>query len=340
MLYALARDLQKSGYEVFSAIEPSVLSWASLHLVSQPPFVPVPTPFHDVREDQSPSRVLEIWSDIARQCDATIVIAPEFEHWLPRLIAGLRERNIPVIASSASFLEVATDKWQTGQHWRASGIHHPKTIRLDHWLSSSLEEPSEHGWVLKKRWGAGGVGMRRFRTSVQLREHAQGMLRSEPDDQATSGNANSEKELEAWIVQPWIMGQAASMAILAGSHVQVLGTMRQHLIESSGPNPSTSYVGGSGPAVSVSEDVLESYGERVLQGIPGEPRGWIGVDFVIDPRGLWHAIEINARLTSSYLGYRKWLGHRLADAIVTGDVSRCPIGLQTECSFSVADFRG
>jgi predicted ATP-grasp superfamily ATP-dependent carboligase len=64
------------------------------------------------------------------------------------------------------------------------------------------------------------------------------------------------------------------------------------------------------------------------------------VDFVIDPRGLWHAIEINARLTSSYLGYRKWLGHRLADAIVTGDVSRCPIGLQTECSFSVADFRG
>jgi len=340
MLYALAGDLQKSGHEVYSAIEPSIQSWASQHLLPHPPFVPVLTPFHDVHEDQTLCLVLEIWSDIARQCDAAIVIAPELEHWLPRLIAGLRHRNIPVIASSASFLEVATDKWRTSQHWRALGIHHPETIRLDHWLSSSLEEPSEHGWVLKQRWGAGGVGMRRFRTSVQLREHVQGMLQSEPADQAPSGKTNPEEDLEAWIVQPWIMGQAASMAILAGSHVQVLGTMRQHLIESPGPNPSTSYVGGSGPAVSVSKDVLESYGKRVLQGIPGQPRGWIGLDFVIDPQGMWHAIEINARLTSSYLGYRKWLGPRLADAFLTGDASLCPVGLQPESRFSLADFRG
>jgi tyramine---L-glutamate ligase len=341
MLYALARDLQKSGHEVFSAMEPSVLSWASQHLVSQPPFVPFLIPFRTVH---SLDCVLDAWSDIARQCDATMVIAPELEHWLPRLITGLRERNISVIAPSASFLEVATDKWQTGQHLRDASMHHPNvkhphTMRLDQWLSSSMEHPSEHGWVLKKRCGAGGVGMRRFSSSSKLRAHALTMLQ-ESAHQRPTGNPNSEGELEEWIVQPWIAGQPASMAILAGSQVHVLGTMRQHLSESIAPDPSISYLGGSGPAASVSAEFLDSFGKGVLQAIPGQPRGWTGVDFVIDPQGAWHAIEINARLTSSYLGYRKWLGHRLADAIVTGDLSRCPIGLQTECSFSVADFRG
>jgi predicted ATP-grasp superfamily ATP-dependent carboligase len=65
-------------------------------------------------------------------------------------------------------------------------------------------------------------------------------------------------------------------------------------------------------------EALERFADDVLRAIPGKPQGWIGIDFIMEPDGQWCAVEVNPRLTTSYLGYRKWYGHRLAGSWASG----------------------
>jgi predicted ATP-grasp superfamily ATP-dependent carboligase len=129
------------------------------------------------------------------------------------------------------------------------------------------------------------------------------------------------------------------MAVLAsGEHRTVLGAMQQHL--SMSDDQGISYQGGSGPLEDAPIERLQSFADQVLAAIPGRAQGWIGIDFVVTRSGQWHAIEVNARLTSSYLGYRAWYGAGLAQSLTTGSaIPEVPKNLAPS-SFSVADFRG
>jgi predicted ATP-grasp superfamily ATP-dependent carboligase len=78
------------------------------------------------------------------------------------------------------------------------------------------------------------------------------------------------------------------------------------------------YLGGSGPILRDDYGVLEEFVERILSGIPGA-KGWIGVDFLYRTRGAGSirmedllVVEVNPRLTTSYLAYRQWYGPELA----------------------------
>jgi predicted ATP-grasp superfamily ATP-dependent carboligase len=129
------------------------------------------------------------------------------------------------------------------------------------------------------------------------------------------------------------------MAVLASRERRtVLGAMQQHF--SNSDDQGISYLGGSGPLDSAPIERLQSFADQVLTAIPGLAGGWIGIDFVVTPSGQWHAIEVNARLTSSYLGYRAWYGPELAQALCTRSGPPSPPKNLLPSSFSVADFHG
>ena len=81
-----------------------------------------------------------------------------------------------------------------------------------------------------------------------------------------------------------------------------------------------SYLGGSGPLVTVSSEKLKIWVEQIRSALPSGAMGWIGIDFVIPPLDSGTNdlvfIEVNPRLTTSYLGYRKWFGHELAECLL------------------------
>jgi predicted ATP-grasp superfamily ATP-dependent carboligase len=110
--------------------------------------------------------------------------------------------------------------------------------------------------------------------------------------------------------------------------------------------PAGSYVGGVGP-LDLPSDRLESFAMELLRAIPGVYKGWIGIDFVRTSSDDWYPLEINARLTSSYLGYRQGYGPRLADGILglaDGSLdSPLPRGnslIPGTIRFSVTEFHG
>ena len=297
MLSALTNDMIDSGVDVYSPIEPTIAAWPRWRnwTKSQWTWSPIS---HDPQ--RSIDDVATRWIESVGGCDAAIVIAPELDGILPHIIARLREAGVSVLASDEPFLNTACDQWKTCEAWRLSGVRHPETYLLEEFLRSPSDASECEGWVVKRRDSAGCVGLQRFVNSeVLLSEVAR------QDEFRAS--------IDRWVVQPWISGIAASLALLCGEENRILGAVEQRFESLDEEDPSEwGYCGGAGPVSGVNSQALERFAREVLRAIPGKPQGWIGIDFIIEPDGQWCAVEINPRLTTSYLGYRQWYGPRLA----------------------------
>jgi predicted ATP-grasp superfamily ATP-dependent carboligase len=364
MLLALSSDLEVCGHRVLVALEPSIqAAWRSCRLKSarldRLEVHGVPT----ARPDSVPDieAIATQWARIASSCDTSIVIAPELEGLLPELIESMRQKGCSVSAPDASFLRRATDKWETHQCWISEKQITAPTWLASDWLAISeglradglrgwgalggeLKNVQADGWVLKRRRGAGGTDMERFADGARL-----------------IGRLGTLLDLSEWIVQPWILGQSVSLALTGawglaqgrslpdGKSLELDGAMGPEVI---GPTEQLfgtgsmidsasggSYVGGNGP-VEVDPRELKRFAQGLLRAVPGSRAGWIGIDFLILPEGPWVALEINARLTSSYLGYRKHYGPMLADTILGGPLPIRPFPNPGAFRFSVRDFHG
>jgi predicted ATP-grasp superfamily ATP-dependent carboligase len=308
MLSALTCDMIDAGIEVESPLEPSIAARLGGSISNDASWTWSPVPFNP---DRTVDDVAKRWIESISSCDAAIVIAPELDGILPHVTAQLRKSCIPVLAGDEPFLITACDQWETCRAWKMAQVLHPDTYLLEDFLRSTPIDFHDRGWVIKRRDSAGCVGMQRFENSRTLVQHAERLLKR---------RTPSDPPADRWIVQPWIPGRAASIAVLCGHEPCSLGSFEQRIEFLGDGNASQwGYLGGDGPIPGVTLPDLNRFARRILKALPGLPLGWIGVDFVIQPNGPWCAIEVNPRLTTSYLGYRKWYGHSLARSWACGD---------------------
>lgn len=370
MLLALSSDLEACGHRVLVALEPSIqAAWKSCRLKSARLDRLDVQGVQTARPDSVPDieAIATQWARIASSCDTSIVIAPELDGLLPELIESMRQKGCSVRAPEASFLRLASDKWETHQCWISeeqitaptwlasdwltiSDRFRPDRFRPDRFraggaLGGELKNVQADGWVLKRRRGAGGTDMERF-----------------ADGERLIGKLGTLLDLSEWIVQPWIHGRSVSLALTGawggvaqdgslsdGKSLELDGAMAPEVI---GPTEQLfgtgsmiesasvgSYVGGNGP-VEVDPQELKRFARGLLRAVPGSRAGWIGIDFLMVPEGPWVALEINARLTSSYLGYRKHYGPMLADTILGVPLPIRPFPNPGAFRFSVSDFHG
>jgi len=327
MLLSLASDLAACKHDVSIALEPSIHeAWKKqISKSAALKFLNV----HPIASNKNPSieQIARQWTIAYNNSDCAIVIAPELDGLLPGITQAMREQGCRILAPENPFILCASDKWETYQAWLSRKQITAPTQLASQWLeySDNLDShPFEsQGWVLKRRLTAGSTDMQRFASKLELSKHL-----------------SCIQNLENWIVQPWLRGKPASLAVVGASDatsnsLQVLGPTEQ-LFDSS----TFSYIGGQGPLDS-DPTRLEAFARNLLDAIPGKHAGWVGIDFLIQSDDLWIPLEINARVTSSYLGYRKRYGQNLANAILGVPLpppldSLNPTGFR----FSVSDFHG
>lgn len=307
MLVAIASDLAECHIEVTTVLDPSLFDQQEVATSNASVF-------------QRLERVnivslktkdwLSEWRSVASGVDVTLVIAPEIDDELLRIVEHLRSAGCDVHISSSSFITTTSDKSAFSLSLPIT-VSHPET-----WLVSDFAEHSNYvtkiedvpsnaslGWVLKSRDGAGCYGMSWYATVAELR-NAIGM------------RADVRNSPERWIIQPWHAGEHASMAVLCESSTSFsfLGACSQYIHK----GDHVTYLGGKGPILHEEYDRLKLFVERLLTGIPGA-KGWIGIDFLYPSHPTrsckiedFVAVEINPRLTTSYLAYRQWYGPELA----------------------------
>jgi predicted ATP-grasp superfamily ATP-dependent carboligase len=126
----------------------------------------------------------------------------------------------------------------------------------------------------------------------------------------------AEPETRQGIIQPWVAGKAVSAAALFGRGGEcraVLPPAEQVL----SLDERFRYLGGRVPYAQRWEpQIAETI--RQVGATVGSFRGYVGFDFIVDSRrGGPVLVEINPRLTTSYIGYRQLAMNNLAELILS-----------------------
>ena len=268
MLRALASDLCE-----LDGVEVVITRDARLSPVK----LPVACRFID-RAEQFPIA----WDQTLDGVDAVWPIAPEQHGVLERVTEAVLDSGKTLLSSPPCAVRTATSKIGTLRRLAERGIAVVPTYGIDDAL------PLIPGrWVLKPDDGVGCIGIRLFQDRDALRRHW---------EQLPDGPAN--------VAQPYVPGTAASLSILAKEgEAALLSVNRQR--------------------IAVMDDVFVLLG-CVVSGLHGgwrryqrmashvaaalpELRGYFGVDLIVGPGGL-KVLEVNPRLTTSYVGLKESIG--------------------------------
>ncbi|GAA4461498.1 ATP-grasp domain-containing protein [Novipirellula rosea] len=238
------------------------------------------------------------WVSAAKNCDAALIVAPESNGILAKSVAMLRAGGVDVIAGSGDFLRVASDKMQTAKCLHSAGVAHPLFVTL---ADDRYEQEIQNfkRFVMKPRDGCGTQEIRTFDSYVEARALLTDDL----------------------ILQPWMPGLAISIALIAsGTNLTLLPAVRQEL-----EDKSCEYAGGQGPLDDEAQRRAAVLASRAIAAMPPTARGFVGLDMLLgDCSSEDYVIEINPRLTTSYVGLRQMIHGNLAARLFdleTGPVS-------------------
>jgi predicted ATP-grasp superfamily ATP-dependent carboligase len=223
--------------------------------------------------------------------DWALVIAPETERVLAIHARAAADRG-RLLGCTPAAIELCSDKLALANHWRANGVLTPATS--DRAPTACELFPV----VWKPRDGAGSTSTFLIRDRFEL---AAALAARDPD--------------RPMILQEFVPGTAASVAFLCGPRelVPLLPTFQRL-----GSDGRFKYVGGELPIPPELAERAVRLARAALNGVPGL-LGYVGVDLVLGdaPDGTRdYAIEINPRLTTSYIGLRALAGFNIAEAML------------------------
>jgi predicted ATP-grasp superfamily ATP-dependent carboligase len=251
-------------------------------------------------------------AQLARQVDWVLIVAPEFDDLLCSRCRLVEESGGRLLGPSSCFVALAADKQRTAEHLAAAGVNVPEGISLA--LGNSIPNSFSFPAVLKPRFGAGSEGVR-----LILEDQ-----RSKPTDGGpwafplADGDPSIEYRLERFCP-----GLPASVAFLCGPTGRIsFPPCRQRLSD----DGRFRYLGGSVPLQPDLARRATAIAHRAVASL-AEPLGYLGIDMVLgdEPDGRNDVVvEVNPRLTTSYVGLRALANDNLAAAMLALAAGKTP----------------
>jgi predicted ATP-grasp superfamily ATP-dependent carboligase len=244
---------------------------------------------------------------LAARSTWTVLIAPETGGILRQRAEKVLAAGGRLLSPDAAFIALTTDKHQTALRLAARGVPVPpgQLLTADRLLAGHGPalggDEAQWPWpmVVKPVDGCGSQG-------VQLLRDAAAWRAVRPQLAVRGGS---------WRVERWIEGLAASVSVLCGPGGRcALPACAQQLSD----DGRFAYQGGRTPLPAGLDARARRLALRALAALP-PTCGYVGVDLVLgaDPAGEEdRVIEINPRLTTSYLGLRRALPDNLAGAML------------------------
>ncbi|MEX0716097.1 MAG: ATP-grasp domain-containing protein [Planctomycetaceae bacterium] len=313
---------------------------------------PPDLPGVEVRRTEGAADEARLFRRLARECDATLVIAPETGGMLAARRRMLDDLGARSLGPTVEAIELTADKLRLARHLAKCGIPTIPTEALsDEWrvtsdefrvenardqFSSLVTRHSSLSVVVKPRDGAGSLNTFIVSGLEELDRVRREFFRDGGDSPG--------------IVQPFVAGRAVSMAAIVGSagkKIDLLPIVEQRVgRKGTGPFDAgrlstreipemrqldqspfrVEYLGGRVPAEGVDAEAVRRLVRAALAAVPGLC-GYVGCDVLV-PADAPHAplvVEINPRLTTSYLGYRELAEENLAGRMWSADEEQPPI---------------
>jgi tyramine---L-glutamate ligase len=249
--------------------------------------VPFPSNVEVLRVDH-PDDESVLFQRLLGEVDAVLVIAPETDGVLSERCRQVTTANVPSWNCSVAAIELCGDKLQLANHLLTHGLPTLSTTVVD--LDQPPEKPA-FPIVLKPRDGAGS-SLTFLIKNCQQWEHAAQSFH----------DAGASYEC---LSQPFVTGRPLSVGVnisLNGQRIECLPVGEQRL----STDGRFQYLGGVIPAdiSTKTEEAIQEIVVATCRSIDGLA-GYIGLDLLLPNDELPVVVEINPRLTTSYIGYRQ-----------------------------------
>jgi predicted ATP-grasp superfamily ATP-dependent carboligase len=231
-----------------------------------------------VRVETPSDDVWPVWQRCIAEADAVWPIAPESGGILKKLSMMAQSKRL--LGCQPGSIDIAASKRTTTLHLARHGISVVPTFLLSEF------NPQLGRHVAKPDDGAGCEDTRIFDDCEEMLTWLKGGRRV------------------SHVIQPWLEGEAASLSMIcAHGKAQLLSCNRQLIEVVEG---SIHYRGSLLNGMKSSWDAFDAIAHQVALALPGLA-GYVGVDMIVNGKNIT-VLEINPRLTTSYVGLHRAIG--------------------------------
>ncbi len=225
------------------------------------------------------------------------IIAPEFSEILYNLTNIVKVKNKNLLSVNLSGIKLATHKFKTFEFFNKNHINTPKTYLIPH-----VENHFDRDFIIEM--------FRRFNCPVVIKQEdgvgAEGIFYIETEEQIHKLFTDPEEKLERekdYILQEYIEGEHLSVSLIGTPSIPIILSINAQNVDLTTKNNKSKYFGGYTPIENfkeIKQELLKIFNKLNLSDLPS----YYGIDFIRKRDGKIYFIEINPRLTTSYIGIR------------------------------------
>jgi predicted ATP-grasp superfamily ATP-dependent carboligase len=243
---------------------------------------------------------------LARAADFTLVIAPEFAALLATRCEWALAEGSRLLGPTPDAVRLTADKLALAEHLKQHGVSVADLSLPD---DRALTRPGRLPFVCKPRFGAGSQHTALVHDLAGIRGY------TEERKRANDGLGEA-------VVGPLVPGLPASVSFVAGPGRCLAFPAAEQSLSGDG---CFTYLGGRVPLAPPLQERAHRIALRAAGAVPGLA-GWFGVDLVLGPDdGSGDVvIEINPRVTTSYVGLRRLARGNLMEALLHAMQGRDP----------------
>jgi predicted ATP-grasp superfamily ATP-dependent carboligase len=256
----------------------------------------------------SPNEAKNALQEAAETSDATYIVAPETNGTLQRLVEEIEQSNTLSLNCAANAIAQVSDKTRLQQHARKIGLATPETISF-----ATKEKSEDIVEAIGEKLG--------FPVILKPAESVacEALSIANDEEQAKAAIEKIAKHASNRLMaQKPIQGTPASVTLISNGKEATPITLNEQNISLKTPSQTSTYNGGTTPLNHKLENAAFAAARKLAESIKGL-KGYIGVDLILtDSKPV--IIEINPRLTTSYIGIRRVIKTNLAQTIMDATI--------------------
>lgn len=237
----------------------------------------------------TPTDFQYLWTQCLNDADAVFIIAPETDNILTELQQQVVDVGKTILGCQPAAIALTTNKLLCDQQLQQHTIPVPRSCLASAWQQQKFEHAD--GYIVKPIDGAGCIDTLVFDTIDKLEHYL---------------NLQSAEQLQQRLIQSYHRGTPASLSLLMSTdHVLVLAKNLQKIACKHGSLIFNGCIVNGVDQKMFSLEQSTKLAQQIQHAIAGL-WGFVGVDLILTKQEAI-VVDINPRLTTSYIGLRQSL---------------------------------
>jgi hypothetical protein len=293
MLRTVISDLKRAGHEI------TVLLDYRISKFNPPTNADYTVPIF------YPQEAKNFLANISKINDGALIVAPETRQTLQTLVELIEKTGKVSLNCESSAISKVANKAILYQRLKKNHVPIPETLSL-----SVGDDLAEVRRAIKTKLSYPLI----FKPVDGVSCGGLSIVNEEAQVEKAIARIKEESAEEHFIVQEFIEGETASVSLLCTKRLTVPISLNQQTIKVDAPEGASSYEGGTVPFDHPLRQNAFAVAKKVVGCFKGL-RGYVGVDLVLAREKVF-LVDVNPRLTTSYVGLSRVSNFNVAEALV------------------------